>query len=694
MGPREHVASPRGDDADRPAPARWDVTLVLLAALALLLGAALAVVLPGNRARAWSALAAQAVAVGLVEVAALPVSFGAPALTATITVGQPIGPVTLRLDALSAFFLVWSLPMTLLGSVYALGYLGPYFARERHVGLHFALLCTTALSFLLVYTLRNGLAFFFGWELAALSAWLLVIWDYPNQKVRFAGFNYLVSTHLSLLLLVGAFMYLHARTGSFDFDAWGGYLSRPGPGRSVVFVLLVGSFGLKSAFFPFHTWLPRAHAAAPAHVSALMSGVIHKAGLYGLLLVTLLMGGRPEPWMGWFVLAFASVSALVGVLYAMTQRDLKRLLGYSSTENVGICGIGCGVGLLGLAWDQPGLAALGFAGGVLHVLNHALFKCLLFYGAGAVYRATHTVDLERLGGLVHRLPRSALLFLIGALGICGLPPLNGFVSELCLYAALLGGPAPTPGARAALIVAAAGLAAVGAVSAVALLRAFGLAFLGSWREGQPGHASEPQAAAGDAPASMLGPMALHAAGVIALGVWPAAALALVAGPVGLLVGPGAPAALDGPLRLLEPVTRLGLALLGASAGLALLRWTALAHGTRAHVTWGCGYTATNARMQYSGTSFSDQLRGLCAWLLPRLERRELPPRGQPFPRGRLQLATHVVDAVERRVLTIIGRGQASADRLNAAAPDDPRASFALGLLLLLAAVAAVLGSAP
>lgn len=668
------------------------MTLLLVAAAALLLGAALAVVLPSNRARAWAAVVAQAIAVALVEGAVAPVLLGGPDLRASTAFPAPVGEVVVHADALSAFFLAWSLPLTLVGSLYGTGYLSRYFASERHVGLHFALLNLTALSFLLIYTLENGLLFFFGWELAALSAWLLVIWDYPSQKVRFAGFNYLVSTHLSLLLLVAAFMLLHGRTGTFGFDAFAEALRAPGPTRGLVFVLLLGSFGLKSAFYPFHTWLPRAHAAAPAHVSALMSGVIHKAGLFGLLKLSLLLG-RPEAWMGWTVLAFSATSAVVGALHTITQRDLKRLLGYSSTENVGICGLGIGTGLLGLAWDLPALAALGFAGGTLHVLNHALFKCLLFYGAGAVNHATHTVDMERLGGLVKVMPRTTLLFLVGAVALAGLPPLSGFVSELLIYAGLLEA-GPARAARALLVLAAGLLALVGGLSALAMARAFGVAFLGSPRD----PAARTRA---EAPAPLVVAMAACALALGALGLWPAVGVALVRAPTALQLAPRGAApeatadALARPAAVVAPLARVGLCLVGATAALLALRRLALGRGSTVHVTWGCGYGAGTPRMQYSGASFSDALRRPLVAILPLEQRVELPARDAPFPPPRAyHLHTHSVDAVERRMFEVLGRGQETADRLNEALPDEPRASFALGLLFLVFGAALAVWSAP
>jgi len=664
------------------------VTLVIVAASVLILGAILACLVPSNGHRAAISIVSQALATALVEWAVLPVLFGAAELRSSFVRPPPVDEVALRVDALSAFFLAFSLPMTLLGSIYALGYLEAYFKKARHVGFHFALLNLTSLAFILIYALRNGLVFFFGWELAAISAWLLVIWDYPNQRIRFAGFNYLVSTHFSFLFLLAGFLVIHARTRSWDFDSFAAFLHQPSLARSVTFVLLMTSFGLKSAFFPFfHTWLPRAHSAAPAHVSALMSGVIHKAGLYGMVRVMTLVG-EPEEWMGWYVIAFSATSAVGGVLYTAAQRDLKRLLGYSSTENVGIAGMGFGIGCLGLTWHNPTLATLGFAGGILHVLNHATFKCLLFYGAGSIYRMTHTIDLERLGGLAKKMPLTALFFLVGGVAISALPPLNGFVSELCIYAGLLGASASGV-ARGLLVGTAAVLAFVGAVSALSMTRAFGLSFLGAPRD--------PTATAhGEAPRSMLFTMALHAAGVVVLGLVPATGLSLVREPSRFVLAGAAPSAvieqaLATPLEILAPVARVGAILVATLATLALLR-ALLVRASRVHVTWGCGYTRVSPRMQYSGSSFSAQFRAFFGAILPLLRREKLPIG--PFP-ATGEIKTHCVDAVERRMFKVLGEGEATIRRLVERISDDARLSFAAGLAVLVVVMGVVvMGARP
>jgi hydrogenase-4 component B len=653
---------------------------ITTAGVVLLGGAGLILALRKNEHRAIAAVATQLAACVLVLFSAAPVLSGGEVLEASAAWSYPVESVRLRLDPLGAFFLAWSLPLTLLGTIYAVGYLRPYYAT-RNAGVQFALLNITALSFVMVYTLQNAIAFLLGWEIAAVAAWLLVIWDYRNQKIRFAGFNYLVSTHVGFFFLVAAMMILYSQTQSMDLDSFSEVLMTPGNTRNVTFVLLVTSFGLKSAFFPFHTWLPRAHSAAPAHVSALMSGVIHKAGLFGLLRFTLLLG-QPEPWMAWFLICFSALSILMGVLYTTAQRDLKRLLGYSSTENVGIVGLGFGVGYLGLCWHNPALMALGFTAGLLHILNHALFKCLLFYAAGSIYRSTHSVDIERLGGLARVMPWTASFYLLGGLAISALPPLNGFVSELTLYAGLLQSGGASGLERALLICAAALLAFAGGVSALAMTRSFGLTFLGSPRDPHL-HAQ------GDAAPTMKLTMALHALGVVALGVMPSLGLSLVAAPVDLFsdfAGTARGAVQAHVLGLLEPATRLSLLVVGIVGGLLLLRFAFTPKAPR-HVTWGCGYTAPTARMQYTATSFSSQFANLFDSILSFLRKEKLPEG--PFPAGTSQINTHCVDAVERRMFEVLGDGEGVATRVATWMSEESRIAFALGLLVLSLFAAAI-----
>jgi hydrogenase-4 component B len=657
----------------------------LVAAIwALMLGGAVCLLPVSNRWRIGLGLVSQGVATLLVWWAVVPVMLGAPEPTLQIPWGYPMGALHFRLDALGAFFLSWSLPMTLLGGIYAVGYLRQFIDGPRHMGVHFGLLNMISLSFILVYTGEHAVTFLLGWEIAALSAWLLVIWDYTNQKVRFAGFNYLVSTHIGLIFLVAALMILYTQTQSWYLDDYGDWMSQnPGTVRNTVFLLLVTSFGLKSAFFPFHSWLPRAHAAAPAHVSALMSGVIHKAGLYALVHF-LMISGQPDEWMGWFLIAFSVTSAVVGALYTVGQRDLKRLLGYSSTENVGIAGIGFGVGCLGLSWGMPALVALGFGGGLLHVLNHAFFKCQLFYAAGCVYQVKHVIDMERLGGLFRLMPFTAVCFIVGGVAISALPPFNGFASEFLIYSGLFSDAPLGIWARLTLALAAAALAFVGAVSALSITRAFGVIFLGSSRDtGLPkGH---------EASAWMLVPMGLHAAGSTLLGVVPTLGFAMVAGPTALFLHSVPDAyAMEALQSVVGTLARIGVysgALVLLLITVLWLRERLLPKNSAPGATWGCGYTAPNTRMQYSGASFSSDFAAPFKNVMVTLKRQKAP--AGYFPTDSY-IVTDCVDAVERRLYNVISHGDASASAISQRVhEDDPRPAFAAGLAALVVIAALV-----
>lgn len=658
--------------------------LLLASILVLLLGAGLAIGLRRNGARAAGALVTQAIACAMVLVAIIPVLRDGRALEVLWPWPAPIHGIAFRVDGLGAFFLAWSLPMTLLGTLYATGYLRSSLATGRNGGPHFALLNGTAIAFVLIYSVQNALVYLLAWEIAAVAAWLLVIWEYRSQKIRFAGFNYLVSTHVGLFVLVAAFMLLHAKTGSMDFADFGAYLTANPAALPTLSLLLGVAFALKSAFFPFHTWLPRAHAAAPAHVSALMSGVIHKAGLFGFLRFCLL-GPTPPEWLGWCVLGFGAASASFGVLYTAVQRDLKRLLGYSSTENVGVAAMAFGLGLLGWSWREPTLTLLGFGGGLWHVFAHALFKCALFYGAGVVHRAAHTVDLERLGGLAKRLPRTAAWFGLAGLAMAGLPPLGGFLGELAIYSGLLSGRAPSQEAAVVLVAAAALLAFVGAVSALAVVRAFGLAFLGAPRDASIA-AADPRL---ERAWALQLPMAAHVGAVVAIGVAPQLALVIIEPALALFtqhLGASAPA--SGLAAHLGAATWACRALALALAAVVLWTWRRRAE-LRRSPTWGCGYGALSPRMQYTGSSFSAQLSSLFRPVLPVLTREQLA--SEPWPQQASHLATHHVDAVERRIYEVLGQGEEFVRDTSDRIPEQPRVAFAAGLVVLVVLALVALG---
>jgi formate hydrogenlyase subunit 3/multisubunit Na+/H+ antiporter MnhD subunit len=447
----------------------------------------------------------------------------------------------------------------------------------------------------------------------ALTSLLLVVAEHrDNPEVRAAGQWYGAMTHLGLVAILIALVLLAGRAGGDSFTAIRAGVAGVSPlVRSTVFVLALIGFGSKAGVVPLHVWLPRAHPEAPSHVSALMSGVMVKLGVYGLLRVAWdLLGGGPR-WWGLVVLAVGAVSALFGILHALVSSDIKRLLAYSTTENVGLILIGVGAAGLFAASGNRSLAAVAVAAALLHVVNHAVFKALLFLGAGSVLSATGTRDLDRLGGLLRRMPVTGATFAIGALAIAALPPLNGFVSEWLLLQALVHS---LPSASAALAVTmpvAVGVVALtGGLAAATFVKAFGTGFLALPR-------SQPAEAAVEAPATMQAGLCLLAGLCVALGVAPS----LLARPLARAVGVLAPVSDGPPLRISG--VRLGLAGIRGSLSplliatalvvaivvvLGVLRAARVPRAVRRGETWGCGRSVQTARMEYTATSFAEPLQ--------------------------------------------------------------------------------------
>ena len=390
----------------------------------------------------------------------------------------PFGSFSLQLDALSAFFLFTILILSAVAAVYGNTYLWDY-RNRKNLGASWFFFNILVASMVLVVISHNGVLFLMAWEIMSLASFFLVTFEDEKESVRRAGWIYLIATHIGTAFLFVLFILLAHQGPSLDFDHFMASGLNGTSMAGLAFLLSVIGFGTKAGFMPFHVWLPEAHPAAPSHVSAVMSGVMIKTGIYGLLR-TLTFLGRPEPWWGWLLIAIGLGSGILGVLFALAQHDLKRLLAYHSVENIGIITLGLGLGVLGLALNQPVLAVLGFGGGLLHVLNHALFKGLLFLGAGAVLHATGVRNIEQLGGLMRHMPWTGTLFLIGSFAICGLPPLNGFVSEFLIYVGAFTG-AGLSGVSLSSIGVITGLAAIGGLAAACFTKAFGIVFLGEPR---------------------------------------------------------------------------------------------------------------------------------------------------------------------------------------------------------------------
>lgn len=535
------------------------------------------------------------------------------------------GMFRVGIDPLSAFFLLPILTLSALAAVYGAGYLLAY-RREKLLGPPWFLFNGFVAAMVLVVIARSAVLFLMAWEVMSLAAYGLVTFEYEKSAVRTAGWIYLVATHLGMACLIALFTVLGAQAGSLDFDL-SVALPAFGSVAPAVFVLALVGFGAKAGFLPLHVWLPEAHPAAPSHVSALMSGVMIKIGLYGLLRVVSLLG-EPAAWWGTTLGAIGLVTALMGVALAVQQRDLKRALAYSSIENIGLIALSLGVGWWGVANRVAAAAALGMAAGLLHIWNHALMKGLMFFTAGSVLHGAGSADLERLGGLMKRMPWTGRGMLLGATAMAGLPPLNGFISEYLMFISLAETTLETTGGSSlAALLALGALAAIGTLAAAAFVRLVGIAVLGSPRSQRADRAHE-------SPVIMLAPVAVLVVLCLGVAIWPRRVISFLLPAVHQLLG-GAVGEAPPNIEALVPLSSLGainLAMLAAlatlGAGLMLLtRKSARTEGP----TWGCGYSQPTSRMQYTGASFSMLL---ASRLLPRALQARMslqPPRGL-FPR--------------------------------------------------------------
>jgi len=548
-------------------------------------------------------------------------SFGTPGSELAWAWPLPGGHFSIGLDALGAVFLIPVFTIPVLGSFYGLSYWrqSEHPENGRGMGLFYGML---AGGMALVVLSRNSVLFLIAWELMATAAFFLAGAEDEKAEVRRAGWIYLIATHAGTVCLLALFALLHQVTGSF---ALGAIL----PGQltpamtTALFVLTVVGFGFKAGLMPLHVWLPGAHANAPSHVSAVMSGVMLKMGIYGIVrLLTILPD--TELWSGEVVLGLGAVTGMLGILFALSQNDIKRLMAYSSIENIGIITMGIGLAMIGRTLQRPDFILLGLGGALLHVWNHSLFKSLLFLNSGAIMHAVHTRDMNRMGGLAKTMPMTAGLFLLGAVAICGLPPLNGFASEWLIYLGLFHGVATAGGTCWPVAVAAVALAVIGALALACFVKIYSVVFLGSPRHPVQGHLHDPSVL-------MRLPMQLLALGCIVLGLVPQLGFPLLQRAVAQWMGP-ATAPAPGLLAVapFSWIAGMAVAFIGFVVfGVVLLRRKGIRQDATSAVTWGCGYRLGTPRMQYTGTALSEMLVGLFRWLLfPRLRK---PVLAAPFP---------------------------------------------------------------
>ncbi len=511
-------------------------------------------------------------------------------------------------DGLSAFFIMVISIISFSVSIYSFGYVKEYFGKKNIVYLGF-LYNIFILSMILVVSADNAFMFLIVWELMSIVSYLLVIYEHEKPDIRKAGFLYIVMTHIGTGFIILSFLIMAGASGSFNFATFHDSAQSLSPFlRDMVFFFALIGFGTKAGIVPLHVWLPYAHPAAPSNVSALMSGVMIKTAIYMIIRISFDFLGASSMWWGMALLIIASVSALLGVMYALMEHDMKRLLAYHSVENIGIILIGVGIGMIFMSLGHPELAAFGLIAGLYHTINHAVFKSLLFMGAGSLIYSTHTKNIEDLGGLIKKMPWTALFFLIGSISISALPPFNGFVSEwLTFQAQLLSINLSDNITKIAILSSGAALALTSALAAACFVKAFGISFLALPR-------SEHAANAKEVPKTMLFGMGILSALCIVLGVLPfyfAGILDDIASP---LVGTSVISTLTFDFSI---TTKAGSV---STVWLFLLLFIffpisiilALTYGgktgSKTYETWGCGQPATTARNEYTAIAFSKPIR--------------------------------------------------------------------------------------
>jgi len=587
--------------------------------------------------------------------------FDAQSTTVTLPLGLPWLGAHFRIDALASFFLVVVNLGGAAASLFALGY-----GRHEHAPqrvLPFYPVYLAAMN--LVVMADDAFSFLVSWEFMSLTSWALVIANHQLHENMRAGFVYLLMASFGTLTLLLAFGLLAGPGGNYSFDAI--RAAHPAAGvAALTFVLALTGTGSKAGLVPLHAWLPLAHPAAPSHVSALMSGVMTKVAVYGFLRIVFDLLGTPDWWWSILVLALGGMSAVMGVLYALMQRDLKRVLAYSTIENIGIIFAALGLALAfkseGLAWA----AALALTAGLFHVFNHALFKSLLFFGAGSLLNATGTRDMEQLGGLIHRMPQTALVFLVGCAAISALPPLNGFVSEWLTFQAILQSPQlPSWGLKLMVPAVGALLALSAALAAACFVRAFGISFLGRARSPAAENAREPDALS-------LAAMYAVAALCLTAGILPGFFIDSLAPVVQALAGGRMPVQAGVEWLSIVPIAEghssynglllfIFLIISGGVASFAIHRLAS--NKIRRGPAWGCGYPDAGPTTQYTADSFAQPIRRVFGTVLFRArEIGEMPPPGSTAP-ARLKVELH--DPIWETLYEPIAAGVSlAAERLN------------------------------
>ena len=565
---------------------------------------ALVIFLVPKRYKVW-------VATGVVSLVAL------AAITVAVMafMGQPVelvkfvtpffGEESLAVDKLSALMLIIIAVASVATVLYSKGYVAGYLERysEAHISMHYTALVTLVVSMMFVVVSSGGFSFLFAWELMTIASFMLILFEADRQEVRRAALNYLVMMHIGFLFLVVGFVMLYNVTGSANFAAINAYYEHAN--LLPLFVILFIGFGMKAGLFPMHIWLPEAHPAAPSHVSAIMSGVLIKTGVYGIIRIMQVEELRADMLftIGLIVLVSGAVTGLWGVILAAMQNDIKRLLAYSSIENVGVILIGLGIAAVGHAAGSPLVGMCGMCGALLHMVNHSLFKTMLFFSAGNIYSKMHTTAMNQMGGLAKHMPITAILMLFATVAICALPPLNGFVSELLIYIGMFNGVSngyEVLYSVTGIIV----LSLIGGIVVLAFTKLYSVVFLGSPRSHHVAESTEVDSL-------RIVAMSIPATFILIIGLAPQYVIRPIAHVAEEVTNSVNTIAVEHFAPTLESLSYVSIAFILVVTLLFFIKRRAQRNRTIAEgPTWGCGFTAVNTRMQYTGESFSEGLENI------------------------------------------------------------------------------------
>ncbi len=518
--------------------------------------------------------------------------------------------VSIFVDKLSAFFIFTLSIIVFAVSIYSMGYVKEYFGK-KDVGYLGFLYNIFIVSMILVIVAGNAVMFLIVWELMSILSYFLVIYEHEEENTRKAGFTYIVMTHIGTGFIIVSFLILSSATGSFSFDTFYGVGAQlPSLLKNVAFLCALIGFGTKAGIVPFHIWLPYAHPAAPSNVSALMSGVMIKIGGYMVIRVAFDFLGADVLWWGILVLVVGIVSALIGIIYAVVESDMKKMLAFSSIENIGIIFMGIGAAMIFMESGHPKIAAFGLIAAFYHVINHAVFKSLLFMGAGSILYSTHTKNIEKLGGLIKNMPYTAGFFLIGVMSISALPPFNGFVSEWMLFQTLLQSIDLSNNVVTIVILSGgAGLALTSALAAMCFAKAFGIGFLALPRSSHAENARE-------VPVSMLSGMGILSLTCLILGIIPHYVVRILDSISGPIIGQTIASGISPEHSITAIFSSFGSI---STAWLVLIMLVPLTiimvllpmKSRCRSETWGCGQPVLTARNEYTATAFSNPVR---VWL--------------------------------------------------------------------------------